>query len=218
MSGPAARRRFVVIGRTASASPDFSLVDLAGTSGRLDVLARCVRAALLVSHGVRPEALIYLVLQGGPRAPRVVRIDGASSLWIRPEERRLALIVQRALEEREKPASPNARGEDGAFLVLRNGVAVADGGLEVVLAELPAESPRYVLDAHGEDVRSDALDRAALEGPGATFFVGDHLGLEEGARDAIGPARALSLGPVQLLAEDAIALLHNELDRGRGRS
>ena len=31
-------RRFVVIGRTASASPDFSLVDLAGTSGRLDVL------------------------------------------------------------------------------------------------------------------------------------------------------------------------------------
>ena len=41
-------RRFVVIGQQASASPDFSLLDLPGTSGRLDVLLRCLRAALLV--------------------------------------------------------------------------------------------------------------------------------------------------------------------------
>lgn len=208
---PAVRRRFVVVGRTASASPDFSLVDLAGTSGRLDVLARCVRAALLVSHGVRRDALVYLVLLGGPRAPRVVRIDGASSLWLRPEERRLALIVQRALEARDAARSPNVSTERGPFLVLRNGVAVANGGLEVVLAELPATSARYVLDARGEEART-----AALADDDATFFVGDHLGLDAPSLEAIGPAHALSLGPVQVLAEDAIALLHNELDRRVG--
>jgi tRNA pseudouridine-54 N-methylase len=43
--------------------------------------------------------------------------------------------------------------------------------------------------------------------------LGDHLGLDEAARRAIGPALSVSLGPTQVLAEDAIALAHNELDR-----
>lgn len=204
-------RRFVVVGRTAKSSPDFSLVDLAGTSGRLDVLVRCIRAALLVSHGARRDTLVYLVLLGGRagEAPaRVVRIDGRLSEWLRPEERRLALIVQRALEERTRALSPLVDHEDGPFLVLRNGVAVADGGLDVALASIPPSSRRIVLAAHGQDVRT-----AALEGEDLTIVLGDHLGLDEAARRAIGPALSVSLGPTQVLAEDAIALAHNELDR-----
>lgn len=202
------RRRFVVIGRTASASPDFSLVDLAGTSGRLDVLVRCLRAALLVSHGARHDVLVYLVLLGGPRAPRVVRIDGRLAEWLRPEERRLATIVQRALEERERASSPQGARHDGPFLVLRNGVAVADGGLDVVLAQLPAGGARYVLDLAGADLRG-----ARLADEDATFFVGDHLGLDDATRAALDGCVPLSLGPVGLMAEDAITIVHNELDR-----
>lgn len=206
-------RRFVVVGRTASSSPRFSLVDLAGTSGRLDVLVRCVRAALLVSHGVRRDVIVYLVLLGGPAAAgegpaRVVRIDGRVSEWLRPEERRLALIVQRALEERERAVSPVRDHEDGPYLVLRNGVAVADGGLEVALASIPRASRRIVLDEHGADVRSERL-----EGDDLTIVLGDHLGLDDAARAAIGQARSVSLGPTSVLAEDAIVLIHNELDR-----
>lgn len=201
-------RRFVVIGRTASASPDFSLVDLAGTSGRLDVLVRCVRAALLVSNGARRDAIIYLVLLGGPSAPRVVCIDGSASQWLRPEERRLATVVQRALEEKELPRSNNERDRRGPFLVLRNGVSVANGGLDVVLAELPEGSPRYVLDAGGADVRA-----ASLAAEDATWFLGDHLGLDDMTRASLVGSTAISLGPTSLLAEDAIAIVHNELDR-----
>jgi tRNA pseudouridine-54 N-methylase len=54
---------------------------------------------------------------------------------------------------------------------------------------------------------------AALEGQDLTIVLGDHLGLDEAARRAIGPALSVSLGPTQVLAEDAIALAHNELDR-----
>ncbi|MEO5728597.1 MAG: tRNA (pseudouridine(54)-N(1))-methyltransferase TrmY, partial [Byssovorax sp.] len=43
-------RRFIVIGQRATASPDFSLINLPASSGRLDVLLRCLRAALLFSH------------------------------------------------------------------------------------------------------------------------------------------------------------------------
>src|SRR5688500_5606010 len=82
-------RRFVILGRTAKASAEFSLDDLPGSSGRLDVLLRCVRAALLTSHGLRTEVLVYLVLHGGLQAPRVVRIGGPGLQFVRPDERSL---------------------------------------------------------------------------------------------------------------------------------
>ena len=81
-------RRFVVIGQKAIASPDFSLLDIAGTSGRIDILLRCLRSALLVSHGLRRDTVVYLVLCGGALAPRVLRVDGRHIRFVRPDERR----------------------------------------------------------------------------------------------------------------------------------
>jgi tRNA (pseudouridine54-N1)-methyltransferase len=45
-------RQFVVVGHDAPTTDDFSLDDLPG-AGRLDVLCRCITAALLLSHGIR---------------------------------------------------------------------------------------------------------------------------------------------------------------------
>jgi tRNA (pseudouridine54-N1)-methyltransferase len=193
-------RRFVIIGRTATASAEFSLEDLPSTSGRLDVLLRCVRAALLVSHGVRVDTVVYLVLLGGGDAPKTLRFDGETSRFLRPDERSLAVTVRKALAE---PASA------GTFTEVRPGIALRVGGLESVLSDLPA-GPSYVLDVHGEDIR-----RADLDQPDLTFFLGDHLGLDESARGLLAPsaARALSLGPVAVHAEDAVTLVCNELDR-----
>src|SRR5580700_751427 len=90
-------RRIVVIGQQARGSADFLLNDLAGTSGRLDVLVRCVRAAMLVSHGLRRDTVVYLVLLGEPSAPKTLRFDGAAARFIRPEERALASLAQKML-------------------------------------------------------------------------------------------------------------------------
>src|SRR5436189_6123979 len=91
---PAYVRRFVVVGQTASASGEFSTEDLPSSGGRIDVLLRCVRAALLVSHGVRRDVIVYLVLGGGPSAPRVLRFSGCDAQFLRPDERSLALLVK----------------------------------------------------------------------------------------------------------------------------
>jgi tRNA (pseudouridine54-N1)-methyltransferase len=193
-------KRFVVIGQTATASPDFVLDDVPGSSGRLDVLLRCVRAALLVSHGVRRDTLIYLVLEGGPRAPRTVRISGATAEYLRQDERSLAGTLKKMLAYVE---------DTSAFDTGTRGIAIARGGLDVVLADLGAFAA-YVLDEGGADVRSVALD---VENP--VFFVGDHTGFgaETRARiDALG-AKAIAVGPISLHADDAIAILSNELDR-----
>lgn len=70
-------RIFVVVGHKATTQPSFSLEDIPGTSGRLDILCRSVTAAFVLSHGIRKDVLVYLVLLGG-ETPR------PSGWWARP--------------------------------------------------------------------------------------------------------------------------------------
>jgi tRNA (pseudouridine54-N1)-methyltransferase len=189
-----------VIGQRATASTDFSLEDLPGTSGRLDVLLRCLRAALLVSHGVRRDTTAYLVLLGGRRAPRALRVEGAIAEYVRPDERSLANLVMKALAA--APSGPE-------FTPLRHGLAIADGGLDSVLADLGQVTP-YILEEGAADMRGLPLDTDA-----PAFFVGDHLGFDEGTRArlmSIG-ATSLGIGPLSVHADDAIAIVSNEVDR-----
>lgn len=197
-------RRFVVIGRRAVASGEFSLDDLPSTSGRMDVLLRCVRAAFLVSHGLRRDTIVYLVLLGGPRAPRTLRIDGSAVRFVRPDERALANMVQKAL-------AIATSGE--GFVEVKPGIAVAEGGLEVVLGDVGAGTA-YVLREHGRDVRETALDAIA-----PVVFVGDDLDLDDASAAALARhgAREISLGPISVHADDAITLVQNELDRVASR-
>ncbi len=189
-----------MIGQRATASPDFSLDDLPGTSGRLDVLLRCLRAALLVSHGVRRDTTAYLVLMGGTLTPRTLRVEGAIAEYVRPDERSLANLVMKALA-----AVPSGPG----FAALRHGLAIADGGLDAVLADLGRVTP-YILEEGSADMRSVPLDTNA-----PAFFVGDHLGFDEGTRArliSIG-ATSISIGPLSVHADVAIAVVSNEVER-----
>jgi tRNA (pseudouridine54-N1)-methyltransferase len=196
-------RRFVVIGQKASASDDFSLDDLPGTSGRLDVLLRCVRASLLVSHGLRLDAVVYLLLLGGPCAPRILRIAGAEAKFIRPDERSLATLAKKVLASR---ADAGAEG----FVEVKPGVALARGGLDAILADV-GHGPRYLLEKGAPDL----LEADGHDMGDASFFLGDHLGIDAPGRARLLAAGAVpvGLGPVSLHAEDAIAVVSNQLDR-----
>ncbi len=196
-------RRFILIGQKASTSPEFSLDDIPGTTGRLDVLLRCMRSALLVSHGLRRDTLVYLALYGSHAdgvGPRSIRIDGRVASYLRPDERTMAGRIRAMLA---------TKAEGDGFAAERQGMAVADGGLDVVLKDLGA-CTRYVLEEDGADIRREALE---LESP--VFFVGDHLGFDPAIRERLShlPVQPLSVGPLSLHADDAVALVQNELDR-----
>jgi tRNA (pseudouridine54-N1)-methyltransferase len=200
-------RRFVVICPEATASDDFLLDDLPGTSGRLDVGLRCMRAALLFSHGIRRDVVVYVVLGGGPRAPRVVRVSGAAARFVRPDERSLALLAKKVLASRVDTAA-------GGFVDVRPGVALASGGLEQVIADLGGATA-YVLEESAPDIR----DVADLESRDVAFFLGDHLGFDDATRAHLGAmgVSAVGVGPVSVHAEDAVAIVSNELDRRDAR-
>lgn len=194
-------RRFVVIGQRARASPDFLLADIPSTSGRLDVLIRCLRAALLVSHGVRRDTVVYLVLLGDPERARTIRFDGPAAKYMRPDERSLATVIKKAL----------ATAADGgeSFRAVREGIAIADGGLACVLPALEGAA-LYLLEEGAADLRDEVITNGET-----AFVLGDHLGLDANIRDELlgRGARLVSVGPVSLHAEDVVTLVANELDR-----
>lgn len=194
-------RRFVIIGQTASASGEFSLEDLPSSSGRLDALLRCLRAALLLSHGVRRDVSVTLVLRGVLATPRLLRVNGASAKFLRPDERSLALLVKKTLS-----AAPESLPH---FQELRPGIELRDGDLPDVLSET-AGAKLYLLDEAGADVREQTLPT-----DDGWFFLGDHTGLDVVSRALLERHGAVSLcvGPLSLHTEDVITLLHGELDR-----
>src|SRR5687768_14121440 len=95
--GPSPRvRRFVFVASRATTAPGFRLDDLPG-AGRFDLVARVVAAAFCVSHGLRKDVRLDLVLRGPPDPPRAVRLDGASLRSLNPDERSTAALLQKAL-------------------------------------------------------------------------------------------------------------------------
>ena len=83
-------RHFAIVGHRAPSSGRINLNDLAGSSGRMDVLARAISSALFLSHGVREDTTITLHLMGGPGVPRRIRFNGAKVKGLHVDERAIA--------------------------------------------------------------------------------------------------------------------------------
>jgi len=90
-------RQFVIIGHDAPVDGEFSLNGLPG-EGRLDLLSRCVTAALLLSHDIREDVTVHLIL--GDEV--TIRFEGSSLRGLHPDERSTAALVRTALEQREE--------------------------------------------------------------------------------------------------------------------
>lgn len=189
-------RRFILLAHTAVSAPGFKLDGMHSTGGRLDVVARCVPAALLVSHGVRADSELVTLHLGPPTPPKALRFRGRDLRSLSPDERSVAGILEKALGARTTGPvwQPGAPGVDVAVMPLD---------------ELLGEGPLVVLDEAGVDVASAALPADA------TFVIGDHLGFTDDERALFQKRGALrvSVGPISLHADQAIIVLQNTLDR-----
>lgn len=193
-------RRFLLVAHSAASAPGFRMDALHSTGGRLDLVARCVPAALLVSHGVRPDVELVTLHLGPPSAPKALRFRARELRGLSPDERSVAGVLEKALGA----PTTGPVWQDGA-----PGVDVA----RLALEELLGAGPLFVLDEAGDDISMVNVPH------GATFVVGDHLGLtpEECATLEKRGAKRISLGPVALQADQAIIVLHNHLDRASAR-
>jgi len=191
-------RRFVVVGHKASSSGDFKLDDMAGGAGRLDILLRCVNSAFFLSHGIRKDAEIYLVLQGPPAPTAIVRFVGSDLKYLNPDERSTGALVRTAL----------LKMDGREWTRSSPGVSVSRRSLGDLLAELSAHSRMLLLKEDG----------APLDGMGAedvTFVLSDNQDLAPAEEELVNSlsAGSVRLGPLSLHADHCIILAHNALDR-----
>jgi tRNA (pseudouridine54-N1)-methyltransferase len=186
---------FAIVGHIARTDGTFSINDLPGSGGRMDVLCRCVNASLFLSHDLRRDVDCYLVLLGAPSGPKTVKFSGESVRSLSPDERSAAALIKKVIDV---PCGSE-------FREAADGVSIRKGGLERLVKDLPFG----VLDETGEDIR------AAKELPGA-FLLSDHLNFTDAENELIRECPRYSVGPKCLHADHTITIVQNELDRRMG--
>ena len=194
-------RTFVVVGHKATTLPNFSLEDIPGTSGSLDILCRSVTSAFVLSHGIRKDVLVYLVLLGG-EPPKTIRLVGETLRHLNPDERTTAALLKKALAVQATPE----------WAMSTSGIFVRTGGLPELLEDLKPRSVRLVyLKEDGKDIR--CLNDESQERETA-FVLGDHTGMteEEEALLALAGAEVVTLGPASLHADHCIVVTNWLMD------
>ena len=194
------QRRFAIIGHLAPSSGKLNLNDLAGGSGRTDVLVRAVNAALFVSHGIRRDTDITLHLCGGPGPDRRIWFNGETLSGVRPDERSIAGQIKAILK---RPVPPI-----GVLDEVTQGIFDMGGGLAETLTEWHQEGiSTYVLDAGGESLET-------LEGnENLGFILSDHLPFSESDNQQIADLSTISLGEKWLQGHACISIIQHTLDR-----
>jgi tRNA (pseudouridine54-N1)-methyltransferase len=185
-------KQFIVIGHLARTDGDFSLNDMPGGAGRIDVLCRCVNSSFFLSHDLRRDTECYLVLLGEPDPEKTILFRGDSLRYLSPDERSAGSLIKKAL----------ALPCDEEFRESTPGVYVRRGGLKELLTEC---SP-VLLDEGGTDIR----DMQELP---STYLLSDHQNFSESESAIAHHLPRVSVGPTVLHADHTITVVLNEMDR-----
>ncbi|WP_435196306.1 tRNA (pseudouridine(54)-N(1))-methyltransferase TrmY [Natronomonas sp. EA1] len=190
-------RQFIVLGHEAPTTPEFPLDDLPSAGGRIDVLCRCVNSAFFLSHAIREDVRVYLVLAD----EFTVRFEGSELRRLNPDERSTAALIRKALEQREEAIGHmEATPAPGVYLSRR--------GFASILEEAAADSTVIQLHEDGTPV----VDVEPPENP--LFVLSDHRDFtdEEESLLAAAATERVRIGPEILHADHAITVTHNWLD------
>ncbi len=193
-------RGFLIVGNKAVTKP-FSLNDLAGSAGRMDILCRFIAQALFISHGIRKNVEVYLLLLGEPEPPKAIKIVGKEVKTMAPDERNIAGLIRKALKiECNKNWK---RSTSGIYISKKN--------LKELLDELANRYKIVYLKETGKDIRNfvKQIDKDCL------FILGDHLGLSEEQERIVKDyaSEVISVSPISLQADQCVVIVHYELDR-----
>ncbi|MBQ7701949.1 MAG: tRNA (pseudouridine(54)-N(1))-methyltransferase TrmY [Candidatus Methanomethylophilaceae archaeon] len=193
-------RRFIVLGHRAFTTPDFKLDDICGGAGRLDVLVRCVNSAFFLSHDLRKDSEIYLVMEGGLDAPKTVRFYGPELKYLNPDERSTASLIRNALLKKPKDKT-EVRSTPGVYI---SKMSFGD------VMEKLSQTCRFIyLREDGTDVREYDFPEEPC------YILGDDRDPTEEEEEIMSqyPYDKICLGPVSYHANHCMVIVLNEMDR-----
>jgi len=160
-------------------------------AGRLDIVYECVVASLFLSHGVRKNIIFHAILNGPPKPPLHIEVNGKNLYNIRTDQETWTQILKKALSGKEHP-----------------GIKLSKTSFES-LVKIKAENAKiYVLEEGGKDFSEAEI------GENPVFILGDHVGLPKKCEVfALRYGEKISLGEKPYLAATCITILNYLLDR-----
>lgn len=199
-------RTFVIRARKGTIQADkvFSQV---GANGHFEIIAHTLANAFYFSNGMRPDVEVYVVLDSTPDFPRTLKFSSHHGLSF-PGFHEAAIL--------QVIASALAKGSQitkGNIQTIDSGIEIYGFGFETLMKKLQQNSPVYLLDKKGEDVRSINFQQQSI------FVLSDHLPLPPNSIKGLerqGQLTKISLGRKMLFASQCVVLVHNELDRQLG--
>lgn len=199
-------RTFILKASEAHTSSDFRIRDLPSSSGRLDVVCRCVIAALLYNSRVRTDTVFLVVMEGKPNPPLCMRFDGREIKTLPFSEIGLAVELKRVLGEHYES---NKKYEDPHWA----GVSVERKSFAELLHLNFTRGGIYYLHENGKDIRTVSFDLQH----DILFVLGDQKGLTSEDEEMVDELQVerINVGPLSYLSSQVIAIVHDELDRRR---
>lgn len=166
----------------------------------MDLLCRAVGAAFFLSHDMRRDVTVILVLLGPPTPPRCVKISGPTIRNMNPDERNIAGLVRKAL---------SVQDIDEGWSRSSPGIEVTSKDLKAIIAEAaPNPGPSTVyLREDGEPMEDAKLSADTV------FLLGDHNGPTPEQEALLNGWRKISLGKRSYHTDHCIAVVNRELDK-----
>ncbi|MFA5452419.1 MAG: tRNA (pseudouridine(54)-N(1))-methyltransferase TrmY [Candidatus Methanomethylophilaceae archaeon] len=191
--------RFIVLGHRAYTTGDFRLDDIAGGAGRMDILVRCINSAFFLSHDLRKDVELFLILEGGNDAPKTIRLLGEELRYLNPDERSTASLIRNALlkkvEKEEVRSSP--------------GIYISKKSFADIMLELSNKCKFIYLRENGTNAREYKFPENSC------FILGDDKDPTEEEEEIMFTYDydKICLGPLSLHADHCMVVVLNEVDR-----
>ena len=148
-------------------------------------------ASLFFSHGLRRDTVFHALLNGPPKPPLHIRIEGATLYDVRTDQETWTGLLKNTLSGKAHP-----------------GITTDRIGFEALLKAKASEASIHVLEEGGSDISEISL------GENPIFVLGDHVGLPKKAESfALRYGKKVSLGKQAYLASSCITILNYLLDR-----
>lgn len=160
-------------------------------AGRLDIVQECIVASLFLSHGLRRNVTFHTIINGPPKPPLHMQIDGTELFDARTDTETWTTILRKTLSGKPHP-----------------GITTHKTGFETLLKTKANSRQIYVLEEDGTNIQDITLAANPV------FVLGDHVGLPKKAEKfALRYGEKISLGKKPYLAASCITVLNYLLDR-----
>jgi tRNA (pseudouridine54-N1)-methyltransferase len=160
-------------------------------AGRLDIAYECTIASLFLSHAIRKDTTLHTILNGPPKPPLHLKIEGETLHDVRTDQQTWQQILKKTLSGKAHP-----------------GITLTKTSFEALLKAKASESQILVLEEGGKNISTVEMGDKPL------FILGDHVGLPKKAEGfALRYGLKISLGRQPYLAATCITILNYLLDR-----